>query len=323
MVPGPFLMTRLSGLFWLVVAMAVAAAGDAPDQGAPEAFLNAWRVAAARPEQALVSWRTFVEERPDHELNQLATLMLGVCLLRQNGDEAEVDTALECFRLEYGKEDDPDAGKPGRSGRSFGRSRRVQPRRERTNGEEPEDEDGRDRESDPATPLEKHFVETGKGWIARVEMVRLGRKLRAYYRRRVCYPQSLDELVDAADYEVTADDLVDPFGKRYEYKATARKLIPDMPRQAYTLRCTTTGAANADLDEALREAFEPVKHVAVSTLRPKSNEAYVRRKRKDGSFGPVQRWLVGETRDDLVLWAVYESYIVVGQKDRPKVVAAE
>ena len=154
-------------------------------------------------------------------------------------------------------------------------------------------------------------------------MARLGRMLRAHYRSRVCYPESLNELVATPDYGVTAAELVDPFGKRYEYEATARKLIPKVPRQTYTLRCTTTGATSAELDLALREAFEPVKYVAISTLRPKSNEVYVRRRRTDGSFGPAERWIAGKTRGDLVLWAVYEGYIVVGQKDRPKVIAAE
>ena len=304
-------MIRRTVVFCLAAALGFAAAAVADDDpvapgDAPSDFVAAWRSSAELPDEAHGRWQGFIDKHPDHELSQLATLLQGICLLRQDTSEAQLDKALACFRLERAG---TDAEKPAGRRRRLPQLGLSQP----TRHDMPERAE-KQQDSKPASPFQRHLFDACKGWVARVGMLRLSRELRTSYRRNVQYPASLGELAHG--------DVIDPFGKPYEYKAMARKLMPDVPRQTYTLRCTTTGATHKELKSTLREAFDLIEQVAVSTLTPGSNEAFVRTRRKDGSFGPVEHWAIGDTRKDMTLWAVYERYIIVGWKDRPKVVEA-
>ena len=314
-------MIRRTGVFCLAAVLGLAAAGVAADDpvdpgDAPTAFLAAWRSAAEQPDQAHARWQGFIDKHPDHELSQLATLLQGICLLEQDTGEQQLDKALACFRLERA-DADADAKKPAGRRRKLPQLGLAQP----TRPDVPKTADKLP-DSEPDSPFQKHLFRACKGWAARVGMIRLSRKLRTSYRRNVQYPGSLDELAQERPEDVAQADLIDPFGKPYEYKATVRKLMPDVPRQTYTLRCTTTGATHKELRRTLRDTFDPIGHVATSTLKPGSNEAFVRTRRKDGSFGPVEHWALGDTRKDMALWAVYERYIIISWKDRPKVVEA-
>ena len=53
---------------------------------------------------------------------------------------------------------------------------------------------------------------------------------------------ALDDLV--AGNFAAEKDLTDPDGKRFEYQPTARKLMPDLPRQTHTLRCNSIKAGS-------------------------------------------------------------------------------
>jgi len=312
-------MIRQTGVFCLAAALGFAAAAVATDDpvaagDAPTAFLAAWRSSAEQPDQAHGRLQGFIDKHPDHELAQLATLLQGICLLRQDTGEEQLEKASACFRLERPGDD---ADKPAGRRRRLPRLGLSSPPRADVPKETAKPEDAQ-----PGSPFQKHLLDACKGWVARVGMIRLSRKLRASYRRNVQYPVSLDELAQQGPGAATDADLIDPFGKPYEYKATARKLMPKLARQTYILRCTTTGVAHRELPRTLRETFDLFEHMAVSTLTPGSNEAFVRTRRKDGSFGPVEHWAVGDTRKDVTLWAVYERYIIVGWKDRPKIVEA-
>ena len=314
--------------------MTLAAAGAAAAEETPAAFLASWQRAAERPEEAADQWRGFAEAHRDHDLGRLAMLLLGIDLLRDDTNAAQLDQALACFRFELPGADAaaPKKRTPRRNpGRVLGQGRlpaRLRPpdtpaeMLRNTPGSAAANEADQAGDGPVLSPFRKHLSEAGKGWTARVGMVRLGRHLRAYYRRHVQYPTTLDELVQSGAGGVTPADLVDPFEQRFEYQAMARKLMPKVPRQAFGLRCTTTGATGRQLQQVLRDAFEPPRQVAISTLTPQSQRVFVRHRRKDGSFGPVQNWPVGETQNGLTLWAINDGFIIIGQHDRPRLVAA-
>lgn len=318
------------------MTVAVAGALSAAEE-APAEFLAAWLRAGERPEQAAEQWQSFAEAHREHDLGRLATLLRGIALLREDASAAQLEQAEKCFRFELPGTDTPaptrtERRRPGQALRQGNLPAHLRPADARgktlgnglRNGAASEaggEADQPDADSTKST-FQQHLAWAGKGWIARVGMVRLDRQLRSHYRRNVQYPASLDELAQSGASAATAADLVDPFAKPYVYEATARKLIPDVPRQAYTLECSTTGASQLQLRQVLPDAFEPIPEVAISTLTPDSQSAFVRRTRKDGSFGPVQHWPVGETKDGLTLWAVYANFIVIGQSDVPKIVEA-
>lgn len=168
-----------------------------------------------------------------------------------------------------------------------------------------------------ASILHKQVAFAGSGWQARVRMADLGVKLKAYHRKRVEYPTALKDL--AAAGFVKTEDLIDPFGKPFAYEAKPRRLMPDVPRQTYTLRCTSTGAAMRQLNKTLRDLYDPLAAVQVTSLKPELGQAFVRFMQEDGSFSGARRWRPGEKQNGLMLWAVYDRYIIVGRADVPKV----
>ena len=207
-------MIRRTAVFCLVAALGCAAAAVANDDpaapgDAPSDFVAAWRSSAEQPDQAHGRWQGFIDKHPDHELSQLATLLQGICLLRQNASEAQLDKALVCFRLERA---DADAEKPA------GRRRRLPQLRlsRRTRADLPEKTD-KQGDAQLVSPFQKQLFNACRGWAARVGMIRLSRELRTSYRRNVQYPVSLNELAQG--------DVTDPFEKPYEYKANKFALI--------------------------------------------------------------------------------------------------
>ena len=169
---------------------------------------------------------------------------------------------------------------------------------------------------DQTPPLvRKQTALAAKSWLARMQMRRLRQQLKAHHRKRVEYPASLNELVAAG--LVQSDGLVDPFGEPFAYEAKARKLMPDIPRQTYDLRCTTTKVKSRELAKVLRDLYEPSEEIEISSLKPDLGQAFVRFKNKDGSFGG-QRWRPGDKHEDLMLLAVYDRFILILHADVPK-----
>ena len=295
---------RLTRPVCLAVAVVLAAAGAAAGEPAAQrAFLATWQRAAERPDEAAEQWRGFAEAHPDDDLGRLATLLQGSALLREDTTDERLEQAMRCFRFEQPKQE-PDS----RPGRALGRRTHRAPA---TQKEDPE----------PASDLRRQIEEAGQGGAARVGMIRLDRQLRTYYRRHVEYPATLEELVHAGLAQRA--DLIDPFGQPYAYEATLRKLMPKVPRQAYTLACTTTGATRRQLKAALRDAFESNRQVMISTLSLDPASVFVRPTRKDGAFGAVRNWPVGEAHNGLTLWAICDGFIIIGENDRPSIVVAQ
>jgi len=88
----------------------------------------------------------------------------------------------------------------------------------------------------PDTPFGRATAELARGWLARLQMERLDHALHRYWVDNVEYPKTLQDLVGAK--LATPDMLADPWGKPFSYTTRALKAVPDLPRQAYTLRCT-------------------------------------------------------------------------------------
>ncbi len=157
----------------------------------------------------------------------------------------------------------------------------------------------------------KQLIRAGKSLRARVEMVRIGERLREYYRRHVEYPNSLDALPGTSP--------VDPFGEPYAYEATPRPTMPDVPRQVYELRCATTGTERGDLRRDLDRLGKPPEDLALSSVNVDRQQAYVKRREPTGGWGPSRSWDLGETRDGLTLWRVSEACIIAARRDMPLV----
>jgi hypothetical protein len=292
-------MIRLLAPLCLTAALMLGAASDQPQP--QRAFLVTWQQAIAKPDKAAEQLQLYADANWEHDLGRLATLLQGVALLRTDTAETQLDEALQCF--EFKRHDRQRPAKPGR----------TLVRRIGTNKTK--------KDTIPASPLRKRIDTAGKVWAARIAMLRLGRKLRLYYRSHVQYPMTLSELV--REGHATGKDLLDPFGQPYVYAATPRKLMPKVARQAYTLACKTTGATHRQLKQALRQAFEPTRQVAVSTISSDLQRVFVRTTRKDGSISPAQNWSVGETLNNMTLWAIRDGFIIIGTGDRPTIVAVQ
>ena len=229
-------------------------------------------------------WQKFVEQNNADDLGQLAKLLAGIELLRRSDDVTGMSKVLAYFQFRLpAKPTSPDAPKP--------------------------------------SYLQKQIAATGKGLTARVQMLQLGQKLQKYYRKHVEYPQTLDELV--AEGSADAADLIDPFGEPFAYQPRARKLMPDLPWQTFSLRCASIDAERRDLDKCLQYTAKPITDILLGNLVPQSNRAYVKRRRPDGAFGESKRWAVGGNSGELVLWAVYDSYIIAAWKQFPIVIVKQ
>ena len=166
------------------------------------------------------------------------------------------------------------------------------------------------------SPLRRLIRDAGRGLAARIHMQRLAEILQTHYRRRVEYPLKLDELV--VEGIASADELIDPFGRPYEYEARARALLPDLPRQIYRLRCASIDADHGELSAALERADEPIRDMRVSRLEGYDDRALVRARRPDGAPGKVRVWRIGREVSGLVLWSVYDGWVLVAREQFPK-----
>ena len=248
------------------------------------AFLETWEKAAKSPGKSVSLWQKFAEQNNADDLGQLAKLLVGVELLRHSDDRTDLSRLLPYLKLEFpDKPTSPDAPEP--------------------------------------SYLRKQLAAAGKGVISRVQMLQLGQKLQKYYRKHVEYPQTLDELV--AEGFAGPGDLIDPFGKPFAYQHKARKLMPDLPRQTFSLRCVSIDAERRDLDKCLEHAAKPITDILLGNLVPQSNRAYIKRRRPDGAFAESKRWPIGGSSGELVLWAVYDSYVIAAWKQFPIVIVKQ
>lgn len=178
-----------------------------------------------------------------------------------------------------------------------------------------------------AAPLYEHAHRAAMKLRARVEMIELAAALQAYYRRHIEYPESLEALIEQE--LIGSAQIVDPFGEPYRYKARARAIMPDQPRQTYTLACVSIPndddepAGHRGLPRVLDRIEASADRIEVSTLVPEEGQAYVRSRRGDGSWTSARRWDVGRDRAGVRLWAVYDEFIIVGDGELPRVVRAD
>jgi hypothetical protein len=170
----------------------------------------------------------------------------------------------------------------------------------------------------PPSPLAVATRRAAVGLVARARMIQLHEKLRAYYGRHVVYPASLDELV-AGKFAEPAD-LVDPFGQPWVYEPGALAIMPDRPRQTYTLTCRTIDAERRDLPRALAAWPREAARFELSSVNLKDQDAYVRRLRDDGVPGPARRWRVGNTQTDVTLAAIADTAAILVWQQFPFVV---
>ena len=168
------------------------------------------------------------------------------------------------------------------------------------------------------TVLRRLTRRAGMGLLTRIAMDDLGRKLKQYYRRHIEYPRALDRLV--AEGLAAQTDMIDAFGNRYTYTAAVRKIMPQIPRQQFMLRCTTTGAEYGDVAAILRKSAQPIASITITRLEPERHYVFVRAHNRDGTPGPSRRWRVGNQLHGLVLWAVDKRYAVVAWQQLPQVI---
>lgn len=171
--------------------------------------------------------------------------------------------------------------------------------------------------ADGQDPLHRHAHHAMLGLRARVQMLQLAEALRAYYARHVEYPETLAALVET---ELASEaQLTDPFGQPYEYTAEARAIMPDIPRQRFTLRCASIDATHDELETLLESLDQPIEDLQISSLVPERDQAYVRDRQRDGSWGVTRRWDVGQQPRDRRLWAVYDDYLLFAANQVPRV----
>ena len=248
------------------------------------AFIETCDKAVKSPGKSVSLWQKFAEQNKADDLGQLAKLLAGIELLRRSDNVTDMSKVLAYFQFRLpAKPASPDAPRP--------------------------------------SYLRKQIALAGKGLSARVQMLQLGQKLQKYYRKHIEYPQTLNELVSEGSAD--AADLIDPFGEPFAYQSKARKLMPDLPRQTFSLRCLSIDAERRGLGKCLKRAAKPITDIELGNLLPQSNRAYVKRRRPDGAFGESKRWAVGGNSGKLVLWAVYDSYVIAAWKQFPIVIVKQ
>jgi hypothetical protein len=112
-------------------------------------------------------------------------------------------------------------------------------------------------------------------------------------------------------------DIVDPFGDPFQYAPMPRRLLPELPRQTFQLRCQKIDAQHRTFSSALKRSAKPMKDVLLSSVRPDLGQAYVKLMRRDGTPGPPLRWQVGKRLKNMTLWVVTDRYIVVALEQFP------
>lgn len=175
---------------------------------------------------------------------------------------------------------------------------------------------------DGASELRKQMARCSKGLAARAKMTQLAKKLQDYYKKKVEYPATLDELIKAK--LATEADVTDPFGTRFGYEARAKKIAPKLARQEYTLTCTTINATHDATKKSLGAATETVKTMQMTSADAAAKQAFVRRAQKSGQMGPSTAWAVGQSSEGYTLAAVYdENFAILVYENLPRVLVKE
>jgi hypothetical protein len=171
------------------------------------------------------------------------------------------------------------------------------------------------------TPLAKVVDDARNGLLAQLMMQKLRAPLRQYYRKQVQYPATLDELVEAK--LITAADLLDPYGERFEYQAMPRPTMPKVARQTYTLRCRRVGADLDQLSDTLKKIRQPVAGVVIESTSVQRNQAYAKWPRQDGTLSPSRAWSPDEPAEGLRLLMIAEAFVIIDDHGIPKVTPTE
>lgn len=175
---------------------------------------------------------------------------------------------------------------------------------------------------DGASELRKQMAQCSKGLAARAKMMRLTKKLQDYYKKKVEYPATLDELIKAK-IAVEAD-VTDPFGQRFGYEARAKKIAPKLPRQEYTLTCVTLNATHDTTKKSLSAVTDTIKTMQMTSVDAAAKQAFVRRAQKSGQMGPSSAWNVGQSAEGYTLAAVYdENFVVLVHENLPRLLIKE
>jgi len=104
----------------------------------------------------------------------------------------------------------------------------------------------------PDTPFGRELKRVALGWLARFQMAQIDAVLRKYYIQKVEYPEKLEALVERK--LITAQRLLDPWGKPLSYRVGRLRIAPDVPRQSYTLRSTSIQGDSRQLEHVLKES---------------------------------------------------------------------
>ena len=103
------------------------------------------------------------------------------------------------------------------------------------------------------TTLGPAFRVAARAWLARLQMEHLDAALRRYYVHKVEYPDKLTALVERKF--ATPKDLLDPWGKPFAYTTGRLLIAPKVPRQKYTLTCSTIKGNSRHLKRHLLKAY--------------------------------------------------------------------
>ncbi len=116
----------------------------------------------------------------------------------------------------------------------------------------------------PATPFSQAVAELARGWLARLQMEKLDAALRQYWVANVEYPEKLDALVSAK--LATPEQITDPWGKPFSYATAALKARPDLPRQTYSLRCTSIVGDSRSIRAYLKDTVDFPKKLQLKAI---------------------------------------------------------
>jgi len=94
--------------------------------------------------------------------------------------------------------------------------------------------------------------EVARRWLAWLQMPEIETALRKYYVDRVEYPATLDGLVQRK--LLTAEQIIDPWGKPFVYREVPSSIAPKMPRQNYRLRPSGFEADSRQFKGVLEES---------------------------------------------------------------------
>jgi len=119
----------------------------------------------------------------------------------------------------------------------------------------------------PDTKLGQELRKIAHAWLARLQMEDLAVTLRGYYVEQVEYPEKLDTLVEAK--LLSAEQLRDPWGKLFEYQATALRIDPKIVRQRYTLACSALSGGRRATKGIVKEALKFLTRYRLQLITPR------------------------------------------------------